>query len=189
MKNKVFLLVTGLLLFGIIGFVNATVISGDFRTEADLGHSGPLVYQDLGATIDGGVELTGVDFLESPYWSGGEVNMDYDPISNILTFAPQEFANFQTFDAWINNIAFDSIETITGLTMLSNGITDPVIVPTFSFTSNSIHIGWEASHFYFADGIAEFQITTSEGAPVPEPATMILFGIGLLGLAGVNRRK
>lgn len=32
-------------------------------------------------------------------------------------------------------------------------------------------------------------VVLNEGAPVPEPATMLLFGIGLLGLAGVSRRK
>ena len=38
----------------------------------------------------------------------------------------------------------------------------------------------------FADGGSESFTTT---APVPEPATMLLFGVGLIGIAGLGRRK
>ncbi len=178
---------------GIVATVaNAALISGDFRTESDLPGSwsvGPLVYQNLSASIDGGIELTGANFLENrSNWGGGLVHMDYDPTTNILTLDSQDDRSFTTFDAWINNIVFDGSEVITGIDMLSNGITNPTVNPILSFTANSIHIRYGQSRFGFTGEIAEFQITGPSSA-VPEPNTLILFGVGCLSLAGYSRRR
>lgn len=58
-----------------------------------------------------------------------------------------------------------------------------------SSPSNSM-VGWGTPLF---DELPEYEVkidvTTNPSAPVPEPATMLLFGAGIAGLAAVGRRK
>ncbi len=51
-----------------------------------------------------------------------------------------------------------------------------------------IRLWTDVTKFDQAARIDNFMIT-GDLTPVPEPATMVLFGLGLLGLAGVKRRK
>ncbi len=95
----------------------------------------------------------------------------------------QVFYNLETGEA---SSYFDNVLAMDMLTILAWPTNDPV--------SSQIRIANQVSAPGNSAGI--FQIDnlvwtgdTETKAPVPEPATLILCGFGLLGLIGVNRRK
>lgn len=190
------ILASGLLLFSASSF--ATLISGDFRTESDIPgkRNGALIYESLNQTIGKGYELDSQHFVENPSgWSGGEVWMDYNPDSNLLTLNSQDGMDFSTFDAWISDIIFDTAnEMITGVSLVSNNLVTPTLVPALSFTDSSLHINYTRNEFFnFTGGSATFQIQTGQvfAAPVniPAPSSVVLIALGMAGLVLMQRQQ
>jgi hypothetical protein len=171
---------------------SAGIVSADFRAEANLPdyrNGLPKVFQNLGQSVGAGYELDGSDLASNPdEWSGGAVLVDYDPVTHKLSLRGEESDwDFQTLDVWLDNIAFDQGgERISGVTLVSNLLTDPMVAPLLSFSDNSLHIAFNSvpDLFFLTTGLASFQVDTEvASAAVPEPATPALFLLGLAGLA------
>jgi hypothetical protein len=122
------------------------------------------------ATIGNGVEFTGVAGF-----------IDFDFAANTLTLTSSRGLGswvaaglFYTFSGFTSEI--------TGLSIASNNGFSGSLLSNFSFTSNSITLDLNNGGVTNPANLV-FNIQTASDAQVPEPATVALVGLGLLGFA------
>jgi hypothetical protein len=172
----------------------STVITEDFE-------SSPIGILSVGTTDIGEFDIT-IDVSDSStnIHGGGHVNgsREFDGFISLGGTTSIEFSGFDTSP--IIGFAGDWVSTITGnlLTMemdvngtiikFSDHFTSPGtgflgVVDTVAFSSVAFDVENLTSFGEF------FSVDNVRLASVPEPSTMLLLGIGLVGLVGSARRK
>ena len=195
-RSKTFILAVALAVFCAVGAFGATVnINFDEFTSppvtccySDTGVIGPLVYPNV--TITDGGNLGYV--------------MNYLGWDNMQTSGDNLFGTLSgsiilTFNSGVSSLALDVINgtsasnftlslygtgpsPFASYTQFLQGYTNPGSVGHFAPGDSGI---WKA----VITGNGDFAIDTVSFSTTPEPSSLLLLGSGVLGLAGVIRRK
>ena len=178
----------------------------DFQTAASgsgIVLSSPESFESGSLPTFGNVSISGVDFLglinNTDYATAGSISVGWrapvnDPLSGYIRF---------TFSSPINAFGIDIVDLGTeGATTLSvaigsnspeilfDGVTGARYNQRFGGVIDTINpfTSVEFTNTAAGDAISFDRLQTGTSGVIPEPTTMLLFGSGLIGLAGFKRR-
>ncbi len=188
MKKK-FLLLCCFLLVGLSSAVNATVINFDDVSATTSYTSIPDGY----AGFNWEMQVIHKNHHPGTGYDLGRVSGDYAAwyydSASVSSATDFNFTGAYFSSAWDSTLSILLEGWNDGAKIYSDFISVVDTGPTWEGMNylgiDELKIISQGNQFVMDD----FTFDESEPSPTPEPTTMLLFGVGLIGLAGVNRRK
>jgi PEP-CTERM motif-containing protein len=192
LKFNVFSLIGGRLMKFLLAMsVLLVLLCNDaFAETITVSSKGGIVYSNV---LQGGteymIEVTG-EYVFGDYTARADAEYFMTSASRDWS-APMEDPSDISYglELLVNDQDIDWLGSLDGITY-SDGIFSPDHTYRYFLTGSDTSISFKVWDSHYNDNSGSLFVSiTEDTSSVPEPATMILLGIGLLSLAGVNRRK